>query len=144
MFGCTYFVEDSLNTEMHYYLHFYSSGKEMASALNVTVVLKEKLRHFIDCNTGNGVQHVNNHDEEPKRRRHNSFQALKGGRVTWTGGEHNIVFILLIFKHINKKQEFGNQTFDFVRLSSITFDYRTREPSRKIGVRLGSITERLI
>ena len=55
------------NTEIHYCLHFYSSGKEMASALNVTVKLKQKLHHFINCNTGNGVQHVNNLNEEPKR-----------------------------------------------------------------------------
>ena len=35
----------------------------MASALNVTVILKQKLHHFINCNTSNGVHHVNNHYE---------------------------------------------------------------------------------
>ena len=34
------------------------SGKEMVSALNVAVIFKKKLYHFINCNTGNGVQHV--------------------------------------------------------------------------------------
>ena len=30
----------------------------MASALNVAVILKKKLYNFINCNAGNGVQHV--------------------------------------------------------------------------------------
>ena len=47
----------------------------MASALNVAVILKQKLHHFINCNTSNGVQHVNNDYEQPKC--HNSFQAFK-------------------------------------------------------------------
>lgn len=65
---------------MHYCLHFYISGYEMASALNVAVILKQKLHHFINYNTSNGVQHVNNHYEQPKRCRHNSFQAFKDGQ----------------------------------------------------------------
>ena len=38
---------------------FYSSGKEIASALNISL----KLKHFTHCNTGSGVQHVNNDDD---------------------------------------------------------------------------------
>ena len=43
-----------------YCLRFNNIGKEIASGLNVAVILKQKLYHFINCNTGNGVQHVNN------------------------------------------------------------------------------------
>ena len=49
----------------------------MASALNVAVILKQKLHHFINCNTSNGVQHGNNDYEQPKCCCHNSFQAFK-------------------------------------------------------------------
>ena len=75
LYICT---REQLNTEMLYCLYFYNSGKEMASALNVAVILKQKLHHFINCNTGNGVQHVNNHYEQPKCCCHSSFQGYYG------------------------------------------------------------------
>ena len=55
----------------------------MASALNVAVILKQKLHHFINCNTSNGVQHGNNDYEQPKCCCHNNSKL---SRVTWTWG----------------------------------------------------------
>ncbi len=53
---------------MYYCLHFYCCGTKVASALNVTVISQTELKllHFICCNTGRGVQHVNNHDKNLK------------------------------------------------------------------------------
>ncbi len=44
---------------MHYCLHFYIR-MDMVSALLFTVTLKQKLHHFIHCNTGSCVQYVKN------------------------------------------------------------------------------------
>ena len=43
----------------NFYYTLFSGGKEMASALNITI----KLKHFTHCNTGSGIEHVNNDDD---------------------------------------------------------------------------------
>ncbi len=45
---------------MHYCLHFYIRRKDILSALIFTVTLKQKLHHFIHCNTGSCVQYMKN------------------------------------------------------------------------------------
>ena len=47
-------------------VYIFYGGKEIAPAVNVTIILKQKLHHFINCNISNGVQHVNNNYEQPK------------------------------------------------------------------------------
>ena len=69
--GCTYFVETLLHV---YIITLYSCGKEITSALNITV----KREHYTHFNTGKGVQHVNimMMTTEQKRCRHEFFEGL--------------------------------------------------------------------
>ena len=103
----------------------------MGFTLNFTVILKQKLHHFINCNTDNDVQHVNNQDEQPKHCCHYKvFLSPEGRRKVTTEGKQFPASV--IERSIECDcQLFGNRTFDFFRVTKFycKFDYYVRLPS---------------